>query len=113
PTVLELPLDKPRPAVSSFNGGAYNFQVAPELVQQLQAFCQQQEVTLFMALLSLFKVLLYKYSGQDDILVGTPVAGRRQQEVENLIGFFVNTLVLRSHINGEESFASFLKKVKE
>src|SRR3954454_6708463 len=73
---------------------------------------QQQGATLFMSLLAAFKVLLYRYTGQTDICVGTPIAGRQQQELERLIGFFLNTLALRTNINSESSFADFLSEVK-
>src|SRR4030088_1433281 len=82
------------------------------LSAELIDLSQQQGATLYMTLLTAFKVLLYRYSGQEDICVGTPVAGRNQQELEELIGFFINTLALRSQVSGEQSFTGLLKEVK-
>src|SRR4030088_2195589 len=82
------------------------------LSAELIDLSQQQGATLYMTLLTAFKVLLYRYSGQEDICVGTPVAGRNQQELEGLIGFFVNTLALRSQVRGDMSFNGLLEEVK-
>ena len=109
---LLLPTDHLRPAVQSIRGGAYLFEVDALLKRRLYTVCQQQEVTLFMLLLSVFKVLLYRYSGQTDICVGTPVAGRSRRELEGLIGLFINTLALRSELQPEESFSALLRAVK-
>jgi len=109
---LELPTDYPRPAVQSRRGAMIAFNIDSGLSERLQHFCQQQGATLFMTLLASFKVLLYRYSGQEDICVGSPIAGRQQQELEKLIGFFINTLVLRSEVKGNTSFSDLLKQVK-
>ncbi|MEO7768670.1 MAG: condensation domain-containing protein, partial [Ferruginibacter sp.] len=111
-TPLPLPTDYPRTIVQSFNGGFEEFIISKELTEQLHILSQQHGVTLFMTLLTVFKVLLYRYSGHRDISVGTAVAGRQQQELESLVGFFVNTLVLRSDIDAELSFAELLAQVK-
>jgi amino acid adenylation domain-containing protein len=109
---LELPTDHVRPAVQSNRGSLFYFTVNQELAKALQDLSHRQGVTLYMTLLSAFKVLLYRYSGQEDICVGSPIAGRQQQELEGLIGFFVNTLVLRSQVDGQSSFTNLLQSVK-
>ncbi len=112
--ILELPSDRPRPAISSQpKGAAQIFQISPELTQKLLAFSQQEKVTLFMTLLAAFKVLLYRYTHQEDIIVGTPIANRNRSETEGLIGFFVNTLVLRTNLANNPSFREFLQQVRE
>jgi len=111
--VLHLPTDYSRPPVQSTRGAISRFRLDKELRDQLQVLSQQQGTTLFMTLLTAFKVLLYRYSGQDDICVGTSIAGRTQQEAEGLIGFFVNTLALRSDLGGDPTFITLLQQVKE
>ncbi|TWF40663.1 amino acid adenylation domain-containing protein [Chitinophaga polysaccharea] len=111
--VLHLPTDYSRPPVQSTRGAISRFRLGKELRDQLQVLSQQQGATLFMTLLTAFKVLLYRYSGQDDICVGTSIAGRTQQETEGLIGFFVNTLALRSDLSGDPTFITLLQQVKE
>jgi amino acid adenylation domain-containing protein/FkbM family methyltransferase len=110
---LELPTDRPRPPVQTFRGSYRSFSVPEEVAVSLRSLSQQQGCTLFMTLLAAIDVLLYRYSGQEDIAVGTPVAGRNRAEVEPLIGFFVNTLVLRSDLSGEPSFIELMKGVRE
>ncbi|MBC7888346.1 MAG: amino acid adenylation domain-containing protein [Ferruginibacter sp.] len=109
---LQLPTDFARPAVQSRNGAIVNFRISKELSSALQLLSQQQGVTLFMTLLAAFKVLLYRYSGQQDICVGTPLAGRQQEELEGLIGFFINSLPLRTELVGSDSFKDLLQKVR-
>ena len=109
---LELPADYKRSG-DSRRGSTVFFDVNAQLSQQVQTVARQNGATLYMTLLAAFKVLLYRYSGQEDICVGTSVAGRQQQELEGLIGFFVNTLALRSHINGDQSFTDLLEEVKD
>ena len=109
---LQLPTDYARPALQSRNGAIIKFRISKELTAALQLLGQQQGVTLFMVLLATFKVLLHRYSGQRDICVGTPIAGRQQYELEGLIGFFVNTLALRTIVDNQDSFAEFLQQVK-
>ncbi|MES2894129.1 MAG: amino acid adenylation domain-containing protein, partial [Bacteroidota bacterium] len=107
---LQLPTDYPRPAIQRTKGALHAFQLSKELAEKLQALGQQHNATVFMTLMSAFKVLLYRYSGQTDVCVGTPVAGRQQQEVEKLIGFFVNTLALRTQLNPTSSFKDLLQE---
>ena len=109
---LQLPADHSRPAVQSSKGAAYSFKIDAGLSAQLQTLSQGHGATLYMTLLSAFNVLLYRYSGQEDICVGTPVAGRNQQELEGLIGFFINTLALRSKLSAEMTFSKLLGEVK-
>jgi amino acid adenylation domain-containing protein/non-ribosomal peptide synthase protein (TIGR01720 family) len=113
PALLELPTDRPRPAVQTFNGAQLSFSLAPELAQKLAQLSRQENVTLFMTLLAAFQTLLHRYSGQDDILVGTPIAGRNRAEIEGLIGMFVNTLVLRTRFDGDPDFRELLRRVRE
>ncbi|SFW61371.1 non-ribosomal peptide synthetase [Chitinophaga sancti] len=109
---LHLPLDFPRPVLQSTKGADHSFMIAKGLSEQLQLLAQQQGVSMFMLLLSVYKILLYRYSGQTDICVGTTVAHRPQQEIEPLIGFFVNTLALRTDLAGDPSFTDLLARVK-
>src|SRR5829696_3751552 len=111
--VLELPADRVRPAVQSYRGAAARFEVSREVSEGLKELAHAEGVTLFMTLLAAFKVLLYRYTGQEDIVVGSPIAGRTRAEVENLIGFFVNTLVLRTDLSGGPSFRELLGRVRE
>lgn len=111
--VLELPLDKPRPKQPSFRGARATIHLSAALTRGLKTLSQQQNVTLFMTLLAALQVLLHRYSGQDDIVVGTAIAGRNRQELENLIGFFVNTLALRTDLSGTPSFSQLLSWVRE
>src|SRR5579885_334337 len=113
PTLLELPTDYPRPSIQSYRGRQIFFTLPPPLLAQLKAQCVKEGVTLFMWLLAIFQVALYRYSGQKDILVGSPMAGRKYPELEELIGYFANTLVLRAKLNGSQTFRGLLKQVKE
>jgi amino acid adenylation domain-containing protein/FkbM family methyltransferase len=113
PALLELPTDRARPAVQSFRGAHYSFSVPAELTGELQQLSRREGVTLFMTLLAAFQTLLWRYSGEQDIVVGADVANRNRQETEGLIGFFVNMLVLRTRVAGEESFAELLRQVRE
>ncbi|MEM9220039.1 MAG: amino acid adenylation domain-containing protein [Cyanobacteria bacterium P01_F01_bin.150] len=112
PTLLELPTDHPRPAVQRSHGRTYTSTLPLSLSEQIKALAQEQGVTTFMTLLAAFQVLLYRYSGQQDILVGTPIANRQRPELESLIGFFVNTLVLRTQIQPTASVTDLLCQVK-
>src|SRR5215813_9358417 len=113
PAVLDLPIDRPRPAVQSFRGAQLKFALSEELSQSLKALSKNEGVTLFMTLLTAFKTLLMRYTRRKDIVVGTPIAGRDQMETEDLIGLFVNTLVLRTRLAGELTFREALERVKE
>ncbi|MBZ4423396.1 condensation domain-containing protein, partial [Myxococcus sp. RHSTA-1-4] len=110
---LELPTDKPRPPVQTFRGAQVPVALPPPTSDKLKALCQQEGATPFMALLASFQVLLSRYSGQQDIAVGSPIAGRQRGELEGLIGFFVNTLVLRARLDVRASFRDMLRQVKE
>jgi hypothetical protein len=110
---LNLPLDKPRPAVQAFRGATEFFELPTDLSRKLTAFCNAQGVTLYMLLLATFQTLLHRYSGQRDFAVGSPIAGRAQRELEGLIGFFINTLVLRADLHDDPDFSDLLKRVRE
>ncbi|HZD48843.1 MAG TPA: amino acid adenylation domain-containing protein [Silvibacterium sp.] len=110
--LLELPADRVRPSVQSFNGRRVTTYISAELAEQLQRVGRGQNATFFMVLLAAFKVLLLQYSGQEDILVGTPTAGRLKREFEGLVGFFINNLVLRTGLNGNPSFDELLQRVR-
>ncbi|MGI8581612.1 MAG: condensation domain-containing protein, partial [Chitinophagaceae bacterium] len=112
-TSLQLPTDFQRHAEQTINGAGIHFKIDQDLVKQLQELSKQQGATLFMTTLAAFKVLLYRYTAQEDICVGTAIANRTRHEVEDLIGFFVNTLALRNEVNGETSFTELLQKVKK
>ena len=113
PPVVDLPPDRPRPAVQTYQGAQHSFHVSKPLRDALQALSQQEGVTLFMLLLAAFQTLLSRYTGQTDLSVGTPIAGRTQTEVEGLIGFFVNTLVMRVDLIGNPSFREILRRVRK
>jgi amino acid adenylation domain-containing protein len=113
PLVLHLPTDRPRPAVPTFRGAHHPLTLPHALAEGLKALCRQAGVTPFMALLAVFKTLLSRYTGADDILAGTPIANRNQVEAEHLIGFFVNTLVLRTRLGGRPTFRQLLGRVRE
>ncbi|HYO51161.1 amino acid adenylation domain-containing protein, partial [Archangium sp.] len=113
PQALELPTDRPRPQVQTFQGAHVKVQLPLALSQEVRALSHREGATLFMTLLAAFQVLLARYSGQTDIVVGTPIAGRNRQEVEGLIGFFVNTLALRANVQGSLSFKELLAQVRE
>jgi len=110
--VLELPLDHPRPAQQSFLGARQDIALEPALVAGVKALAQGEGVTLFMLLLASFQAFLYRYSGQQDIRVGVPIANRNRVETESLIGFFVNTQVLKADLDGQMSFAQLLQHTK-
>ncbi|ASS75459.1 hypothetical protein CIG75_11045 [Tumebacillus algifaecis] len=111
--ILELPTDFSRPAVLSDNGANLVFQLDADLTDRLKKLSQQEGATLYMTLLAAFNTLLHRYTGQDDILIGSPIAGRSREEVEGLIGFFVNTLVLRTDLSGRPTFRDLLSRVRQ
>jgi len=113
PTLLQLPTDHPRPPAQTFRGATQLFVLPQKLTDALKALSTQAEATLFMTLLAAFNTLLYRYTGDVDILVGSPIANRNRAEIEPLIGFFVNTLVLRSDLAGNPNFRDLLKQVRE
>jgi amino acid adenylation domain-containing protein len=113
PAVLNLPINYPRPAMQTFVGARLHLLLSNELLQELKLLSQREGVTLFMTLLAAFQVLLLRYTGQDDLVVGTPIANRTRHELEGLIGFFVNTLALRTDLSGDPSFQQLLRRVRD
>lgn len=111
--LLNLPHDRIRPTTQTYKGKTQYLKLTKHLSQELNALSQCQGVTLFMTLLAAFKTLLHRYTHQEDIVIGSPIANRNRQEIETLIGFFVNTLVLRTNLEGNPSFLELLDKVKE
>ena len=111
--ILELPTDRPRPALQTYNGSSISFPLSTGLSQSIRSLCRAEGVTLFMTLLAAFKVLLYRYTGQEDLIVGSPIANRHRHELEGLIGFFVNTLAMRTNLSGNPTFRELLKLVRE
>lgn len=112
PPVHDLPLDKTRPALQSYEGGQFEHTLTPALSSALASLAKQQSASLFMVLNAAFSLLLSRYSGESDIVLGTPVANREQTVLEPMIGFFVNTLVLRTKVDGQESFYDLLEQCK-
>jgi hypothetical protein len=110
---LDLPSDYPRPSVPSHRGATKSFSLSAELHQSLRMLSRQEGVTLYMALLAAFKTLLYKYTGQEDIIIGTSTANRNRAEIEPLIGFFVNVLPMRTDLSGNPKFRELLRRVKK
>src|SRR5580693_6404864 len=113
PAALDLPSDRVRPAVQSFRGAVHRFAVPGEVTRALGALARCEGATLFMVLLAAFQVVLSRWSGQQDIVIGTPIAGRTDRQTENLIGFFVNMLALRTDVSGDPSFRALVRRVKE
>lgn len=113
PELLELPADRPRPAIQRFEGAHYSFVLPKPLVKALKTLSRQSGCTFFTTLIAAFQTLLTRYTGQTDIVVGTPIANRMRSELEGLIGFFVNTLVLRTDLSGDPTFHELLARVRE
>lgn len=113
PGVLALPPDHPRPPVQTFSGAVESVGIAPDVAASIRELGRREKTTTFMVLYAAFVTLLYRYTGQEDIAVGTPIAGRNRVELEQLIGFFINTLVLRSVLSGEMTFRELLREVRE
>lgn len=111
--VLELPTDRRRPAAGTFQGALHWFALPASLQAALRAIGQEDGATLFMTMLAAFQVLLHRYTGQDEIVVGSPIANRTRPEIEGLIGFFVNSLVLRTDLTGSPTFREVLRRVRE
>lgn len=111
--VLELPTDRPRPGLMSYRGARHDFSLPAELCQRLQDLARHEGVTLFVLLLAAFQALLQRYSGQQDIRVGVPIANRNRVETEGLIGFFVNTQVLRAQIEPQQTFRALLQQARQ
>jgi amino acid adenylation domain-containing protein len=113
PSTLELPTDKPRPALQSFRGATETFQLPKELLDRLNELARAEQATLFMVLEAAFAALLHRYTGQDDLLIGSPISGRAHAETHGLIGCFLNTIVLRSRFTDGMSFRSLLQQTRE
>ncbi|HEX6287737.1 MAG TPA: condensation domain-containing protein, partial [Herpetosiphonaceae bacterium] len=112
PTALELPTDRPRPAVPTLRGAQHSAALPAALAEALRTLSASEGTTLFMTLLAAFDVLLHRYTGQTDIVVGSPIANRNRAEIEPLIGFFVNTLALRADLSGQPTFRELLCRVR-
>jgi amino acid adenylation domain-containing protein len=111
--VLQLPTDRPRPPIQTFKGAQQKFIVSKDLTEKIKQLNQGEDATLFMTLLAAFQTLLYRYTGQEDIIIGSPIANRNRAEIEQLIGCFVNTLVLRTNLAGNLSFKELLTRVRK
>ncbi|MGZ8846235.1 MAG: amino acid adenylation domain-containing protein [Pyrinomonadaceae bacterium] len=111
--VLDIPTDRPRPAVQTFRGAREWLVLSEDLTASITALGQREGVTLFITLLAAFKILLCRYTGQEDVIVGSPIANRPQTETESIIGFFLNNLALRSDISGNPSFREVLARVRK
>jgi amino acid adenylation domain-containing protein len=113
PRALEIPLDRPRPPEESSAGARQTLQIPSRLAAGIRELCARTEATPFMLLLAAFDTVLHRYTGQTDLVVGCPVAGRTRAEIENLVGFFLNTLVLRVDASGDPTFAELLERVRQ
>jgi len=113
PTALELQTDRPRPAIQTFHGEQLSFKFPQRLSETLKALSRREGVTLFMTLLAAFQTLLYRYTEQDDLLVGTVTTNRKRSEFDELLGFFLNTLVLRTDLSGDPTFGELLGRVRK
>jgi len=113
PSILELPTDRPHPPVQTYRGAYYKFEISRDLTNRLKSLSRQEDVTLYITLLAAFQTLLYRYTGQTDICVGSPIANRNRREIEGLIGLFTNMLVMRSDLSGDPDFRKLLHKVRE
>jgi amino acid adenylation domain-containing protein len=110
---LQLPTDFPRPRIQRYRGSECHLSLAKQLSERLMALARSQELTLFMLLLAAYKLLLHRYSGSDDVVVGSPIANRTQPEIEGLIGYFANTLVLRTDLSDDPTVRELLQRVRE
>ncbi|WP_432403717.1 amino acid adenylation domain-containing protein [Wukongibacter sp. M2B1] len=110
---LDIQTDYTRPVVQNFNGDEINFKIDKELTDKLKNLAKANEVTLYMVLLAAYNILLYKYTGQEDIIVGSPIAGRFHDDMKNIVGMFVNTLAMRNNPDSNKTFEGFLREVKE
>ncbi|HXA51330.1 MAG TPA: amino acid adenylation domain-containing protein, partial [Candidatus Acidoferrum sp.] len=113
PDTLELPTDKPRPAVLSYRGSVEKMAFPKSLADRLKALGRSEDATLYMTLLSAFQTMLFRYTGQEDIVVGSPIANRTRTDIEELIGFFVNTIVMRTDLSGNPTFRELLRRVRD
>jgi hypothetical protein len=111
--LLELPTDRPRPPVPTYRGASYDFHLNYELSSRLKALAKAQGATLYMVLLSAFQVILHHHTGQEDLLVGSPVLGRSRAEFEGIVGLFTNPVILRANCSGNPTFEGFLGQVRQ
>lgn len=111
-TEVNLKTDKPRPQTQNYAGDNYQYTIPRHVTNQLEMIAQKNQATLFMVLLAALNVLLYRYTGNEDIVIGTGISGRNRKDIENILGFFVNTLAIRNILSGNLTFTSFLEKVK-
>ncbi|MDJ0843783.1 amino acid adenylation domain-containing protein [Crocosphaera sp.] len=111
--ILKLPIDFPRTPLQTYKGDSYSWYLSSELITQIKSFCQREGVTLFMTFLTVFKILLSRYTAEKDVIVGTPIASRNRTEIENLIGFFINTVALRTNLGQNPSFRELLSRVQQ
>jgi aspartate racemase len=116
PPALELPADHPRPSVQAyraFRGDQQTITLSADLTRRIRTLCQKENVTLFMVLMAAYQILLHRYTGEEDIVVGTPIAGRPVPEIEDLIGLFINTLAIRAQVSSDTTVREFLSQVKQ
>jgi len=111
--VLNFPTDRPRPSIQTFNGVSKSIELKPELTQKLKTISEQNGATIYMTLLAAFNVMLHRYTGQDDLVVGTPTTGRSRNELAPLVGYFVNPLPIRSDLSGNPKFTDILSQVRK
>ena len=111
--VLDIITDYKRPPVQTFNGAFELFEIEKDNLEKLKQLAKKTDTTLFMILISAFQVMLYRYTGQNDLNIGTPIANRNRTEIETLIGFFINTLVMRGNLSGNPTFKELLERTKE
>ncbi|MBI3760900.1 MAG: non-ribosomal peptide synthetase, partial [Chloroflexi bacterium] len=109
---LNLPTDRPRPPVQTYHGASHNIALSEGLTARLRALAKAEGTTLYVLLLAAFKALLHRYTAQDDILIGSPLAGRSRAELSRIVGYFINPVVLRSHLSGDPTFKTFLGQVR-
>ena len=110
---LNLPTDRQRSPIQTYNGASHKFKLSSQLTEQLKKLAQSSGVTFYMMLLAAFEVLLYRYTGQEDILVGSPTSGRSQREFALILGYFVNPVVIRANLSKNPSFKEFLTQVRQ
>ncbi|MCK4258431.1 MAG: non-ribosomal peptide synthase/polyketide synthase [Halanaerobiales bacterium] len=110
--VLDLPTDYSRPRIQSFKGNTVHFEVEPQWIEKLRQLSESTETTFFMCLLAVYNILLFRYTGQNDLIIGTPIAGRSHADLENIIGMFVNTLALRNQVYVAESGRELIQRIK-
>ena len=112
-STLELPTDHPRPRIQTYAGAIEWVPISPETARALQALCRHEGVTLAMGFLAIFSILMHRYTGQDDIVIGSPIANRSRKEIEGLIGFFVNSLVMRTDVSGDPTARELIHRVRD